>query len=113
AARIACAGRLDLDHLGAVVGEGERQIRPRQKNRQIDDLQPLQLHFDNAGAGAVSPSSSPLSAPSAEHTRCSGRRPFTLSGLASSFIPGKCGCGTLRTMPTVSTKGLASARATS
>ena len=38
AARIA-VGRLDLDDLGAVIGEGEREIRARQEYRKIDDAQ--------------------------------------------------------------------------
>ncbi len=44
AAGIAFARRLDLDHLGAVVGERHRQIRPRQERRQIDDAQAGELH---------------------------------------------------------------------
>src|SRR6185436_12007269 len=47
AARIA-VGRLDFDYLGAVVGEHEREIRPRQEGAQVDDAESGELHRDAA-----------------------------------------------------------------
>ena len=37
-------GRLDLDDLGAMIGEREREIRARQEHREIDDAQTRKLH---------------------------------------------------------------------
>ena len=37
APRRVAVGRLDLDDLGAVIGERQRQIRARQEHREVDD----------------------------------------------------------------------------
>jgi hypothetical protein len=45
--RLAALVRLDLDHLGAVVGHHHRQMRPRQEEREVEDLDAFELHrFD-------------------------------------------------------------------
>ncbi len=48
-ARIAL-GRLDLDDLGAVIREREREIRARQEHREIDDAKSRELHRPGAAA---------------------------------------------------------------
>ena len=68
---IALARRLDLDHLGAVVGQRQGEIRPRQEHREIDDADALELHAaPPVGLTACTGQrSAALSAPSGEHTR--------------------------------------------
>src|SRR5437762_3151372 len=41
-AGVTFAGRLDLDHLGAVIGHCQGQIRTRQEYRQVDDADALE-----------------------------------------------------------------------
>ncbi len=41
AAGIALARRLDLDHLGAVIGQRGGEVRPRQEPGEVDDLDAL------------------------------------------------------------------------
>ena len=43
-AGIAFARRLDLDHLGAVIGHRQGQIRSRQEHAEIDDADAFELH---------------------------------------------------------------------
>ena len=43
-AGIALAGRLYLDHLGAVIGHRQRQIRSRQEHAEIDDADAFKFH---------------------------------------------------------------------
>ena len=52
-AGIALARRLDLDHLGAVIGERQGQIGAGQESGEIDDAQPLELHRRPASAHRV------------------------------------------------------------
>jgi len=40
---LAFAGRLDLDHLGAMVSHDERELWPGQKLREINDPDSLEL----------------------------------------------------------------------
>ncbi len=47
-AGVAFARRFDLDHLGTVIGHGERQIRARQEHREVDDADALELHEEPA-----------------------------------------------------------------
>jgi hypothetical protein len=42
--RIAIARRLDLDHLGAVIGHHLREVRARQEQREVEDPHALELH---------------------------------------------------------------------
>jgi hypothetical protein len=44
AAGVAFARRLDLDHLGAVIGERHGQVRARQERGEVDDAQVRKLH---------------------------------------------------------------------
>ena len=75
AAGIALARRLDLDHLGAVIGQRRGEVRPRQEPREVDDLDAFELHVRL-------PSRVSLSAPSGEQAACAGRSPSMRSGLA-------------------------------
>ncbi len=75
AAGIALARRLDLDHLGAVIGQRGGEIRSRQEPRQVDDLQSFELHVRL-------PSRESLSAPSGEQAAWAGRSPSMRMGLA-------------------------------
>lgn len=43
AARLALAGRFDLDHLGAMIGHHERELRAGQKLREVNDPYALEL----------------------------------------------------------------------
>ena len=75
AAGIALARRLDLDHLGAVIGQRGGEVRPRQEPGEVDDLQSFELHVRL-------PSRESLSAPSGEQAACAGRSPSMRMGLA-------------------------------
>ena len=75
AAGIALARRLDLDHLGAVIGQRGGEIRPRQEPREVDDLDAFELHVRL-------PRYFSLSAPSGEQAACASRSPSMRMGLA-------------------------------
>ena len=57
-AGIALAGRLDLDHLGAVVRHHHREQRPGQELRQVEDPDPLELHSAPAWRSRSMPAAS-------------------------------------------------------
>ena len=101
-AGIALAGRLDLDHLGAVIGQRGGEIRSRQEPGEIDDLDALKLHDDL-------PNTESLSAPSGEHADCTSRSPSMRRGLARTRRSPFTGCGTDETMPVSRAKELSSA----
>ncbi len=102
AAGIALARRLDLDHLGAVIGQRRGEIRPRQEPGEVDDLDALKFHD-------ALPSNASLSAPSGEQAACASRSPSMRRGLARTRRSPFTGCGTDETMPVARAKSLSSA----
>src|SRR5262245_42966395 len=92
ARRIAFARRLDLDHLGAVVGELQREVRPRQEQRQVDDAQAFELHFFSGSAATAR-----------------GRSPSIFTGSVNTRRPRFPGWSMDCTMPLAATKGFSSA----
>jgi hypothetical protein len=107
--RIALPWRLDLDHLGAVIGERHGEEGSGQEPGQVDDLEAAKLHVDARSRAKISS----LSAPIAEQARCSGRTPLIFNGLASTRSSGRIGCAMLRTIPVRRVKGASSACARS
>src|SRR5262249_11821819 len=98
---IALARRLDLDYRRAVVGQCQREIRPRQEPGEVDDLDAFELH--------VCLSTRALLAPSGAHAACDGRSPSMRMGLAITRRLPFAGCGTVVTMPVARAKSLSSA----
>ena len=92
AARIA-VGRLDLDDLRAVVGERQRQVRPRQEHREIDDAQARR-----ASCGGASRPAEQRVVVGAERRRTassSARSPFDLDRAREQRRSCCSGCGTV------------------
>ena len=100
-------GRLDLDHLGAVVGERQREIGSGQEPGQVDDLQAGELH-------AVSARQPARVVVGAERRRrhLLGRLPLTLIGLPSTRKSGRS-AGAARCAPCRSACGNAASSASS
>ncbi len=97
--RVAAAGRLDLDHVRAMISHDHGQVRPREKLGQVDDAVAFELHATAAACSSLnscsvrpaSRRSSSVSAPNAEQTLDGSRLAVELDGVGQRSKIAACG----------------------